>query len=526
MNQSPAQHARAVRGPAVHGTRRRFRRRRVVAAAMAVAAIALPGGALTSASASEDRVLRVVLASEPSTFDVVDDSFANGRVYKAILERLVVADDATGVPSGDGLLTGWERLSPTEWVFTVREGVTFHDGQVFDATAAAYSINQYRNHPTPNPLFGRVTEASATEEGDLYVSTSAPSPEMPALLSYTYAVPNAYDAVAGLDEFNEHPIGTGPFSFVSRSHGANVVVEAYSDYWRGTPHVAGIEFSFSPEASSRGALVETGDADLALDMPFTILDQYEGNDSVEVVTTPSSQRFVFGFDTTTGPFADIALRRAAQLAIDRQSLVDNVYGGSDNAAPLDFVFGGIGFAEPLPAPWLRFDQAEAEAILAGYESSPEITLSFVVGANPNDQEVGEAIAGMLEAVGFSVTRDPLTSERFSERINPGGGLQAYIMKTSAVFPSPWSLISQYVTAESSHRLCVTPDHDAAHEAALVASDEEQQQAYWNLEELFVGTNACMFPLFSYNGSYLLSVDIGVFVPPYIGHPDYFPITFE
>ncbi len=122
---------------------------RTTAAAGGALAVLLTSacGIGSSTEAAGDSTLRVVVQAEPTSLSPTYSFFGDARVWGGIFDTLVGYDRQTLAVNDEGLLPTWEQTGPTEWLFDVREGVTFHDGETFDAAAAAFTINELRDDP-------------------------------------------------------------------------------------------------------------------------------------------------------------------------------------------------------------------------------------------------------------------------------------------------------------------------------------------------------------------------------------------
>ena len=208
----------------------------VVASAVALAGCAGYGGSQGGTS----NVLRVVGQNEPVSINPIYSSTSDVKSWGPMYDALVGTDRASTEPNQDGLLYDWSRPTPTTWLFKVREGVTFHNGEPFDAAAAAFTISQEVNDP--KAILGgnfRPVESAAPQGADLLVTTNVPYPALPSMLAITMAVaPGAYQAAGG-DAFAQNPVGTGPFRFESYTRGGALRMVANEGYWRGAPRLGG-----------------------------------------------------------------------------------------------------------------------------------------------------------------------------------------------------------------------------------------------------------------------------------------------
>lgn len=267
--------------------------------------------------------LRVVLPEEPPTLEPCDASLtATGRVTRAnITEALTEREPSTGQLE-QALATKWTRTSATSWTFTLREGVTFHDGTPFTAEAAAFSIKRATDSDIDCNVDGYIftdSEVTATPVDDttLEVKTAKPDPILPLRLSFVEIVPTNTNPSARVRE----PVGTGPYRVDEWSQGRFLRLKRYPGYWGKAPEYAAAKYVWRAEGSVRAAMVTNDEADVAIGLAP---EDGAGDRAVEFATNEVS---FLRMDADRPPLDDIRIRRAINYAIDREGLVTAVFAG-------------------------------------------------------------------------------------------------------------------------------------------------------------------------------------------------------
>jgi peptide/nickel transport system substrate-binding protein len=362
------------------------------------------------AKASSDKVLRIAYFSHDlSGIDPLANAFDpdSYSVISQIFDSLLAHDlDGNLLPA---LATDWRREAPTKWIFTLRKGVKFHNGEIFDAEAVKFSLDTYldpTNHLYNGFVLRMIKSITVINPYELAIETYAPDGMLLSRLSSISPIfPPKTLREKGLEAFHKHPIGTGPFQFESWTHGKEVTLVANKSYWKtGTPHLDRVRFLILPEKQWASAL-EKDQVDL--------VPQLKGNLTRRVVVNSHGKvRIVkrtalvanLGMIKLEGPLADLKVRKAINYALDRNAMVK--YADFGNAIPSASLgkIGEIGQNPDLqPYP---YDPAQARALLASSSSPLPIKLKLL--ASDGSGSVAKIMKTNLKAVGIDLKID-LTS---------------------------------------------------------------------------------------------------------------------
>jgi peptide/nickel transport system substrate-binding protein len=361
----------------------------------------LVGLGLGSAQA-QDKNVTIVLSEEPDIIDPCEASRSNvGRIVKQN-----VTETFTEIDPDDGSITprlaeSWEQVDDTTWRFKLKEGVTFHDGEPFNAETAATSIKRTLNPAIDCEIrlkfFGGVElTPTAVDEHTLEVKTGEPLPILPTMLgTMTVTSPNTPP-----DERTREPIGTGPYSFVSWTPGQEVVLERFEDYWGEQPEVERATYVWRTESSVRAGMVATGEADIAPN-----ISEFDATDPDLDFSYFNSETTALRIDLTKPPLDDVRIRKALNLAIDREAMIGTIL-PKDVAPATQLVVPSIAGHNPDLEIW-HYDPEQAKALVeearaAGTPVDDEITLLGRIEIYPNATESMEAILAMYQALGLNV----------------------------------------------------------------------------------------------------------------------------
>ncbi|PPA70637.1 ABC transporter substrate-binding protein [Jeotgalibacillus proteolyticus] len=349
------------------------------------------------------------------------------KVTKNVFETLIeFGKEDTEV--NPGLAAEWDVSEDgLTYTFTLQEGVTFHDGEAFNADAVVYNFERWASGTEDKFYYyksmfggfgddeGHVIE-SVTATDDMTVEIKLKRPQAPflknlAMSPFGIASPKALDEM-GDDEFNENPVGTGPFKFVEWRRNERIVLEKFEDYWQeGLPKLNQVIFRSIPENSARLNALTSGEIDLADGVNPSDSAQVEGNDNLQLFERPSMNVGYLGLTTTREPFDDPKVRQAMNHAINRQAIVDAFFEGRAEVAknPIPPVIAG--YNDDIEGYEYDVDRAKELLEEAGLGDGFEMDLWAMPVPRPympDGQKVAEAIQNDLAAVG--ITANIVTNE--------------------------------------------------------------------------------------------------------------------
>ena len=261
---------------------------------------------------------------DPAISELNNDSFYTGQIY----EGLTVADTEWGVHPV--LAEEWEsNEDATEWTFTLRQGVTFHDGTPFTAQDAAYSIGRLLDEDVASPLFSRLEPSldpdgiSASDDATLVLTLKRPDSLIPLALSARHAM-IVKDGTADFSVANA--IGTGPFKVKSFRPGQSWEVERNTSYWeQGLPYLDGIRGVVIGEQSTKVQSVVSGEAHIADPINYSAASTVTGN--AELLEFSGATYLLVAMDQTKEPFNDERVVDAIKMAVDREQMLNAVFQG-------------------------------------------------------------------------------------------------------------------------------------------------------------------------------------------------------
>ena len=455
-------------------------------------------GLLFLGTASGQETFRIAIGVDADSLDPVQGTTTTvDNIVDYMAETLIGIDETGGlVPQ---LATEWS-MSDDGLAFdvTLREGALFHDGTPVDAEAVRWNFERLRDPEVNVPRRGPYTyieEVEVLSDLELRLHLVEPFPALDGALTQTTAAilsPASVDAEGNSYENITRPVGSGPYTFTSRSFGERIEVARFDDYWGELPYYERVIFQIVPEATTRESLLLSGQVDMILLPPTPDIPALEANPSVEVVMGPSNRTIFIVINTTQPLLDDERVRQALNYAVDKEAIIDGILFGA--AVPMDapmadslFGYSSIGMYE--------YDPERARELLAEAGVEPgELVLDFMAptGRYVQDFPAAQAIANYLADVGVQAnvrTMDwptyiatmTMPPEENETNLHMLGWAPAFLdasQQMQQFHPSqhpPAGLATSFYYNEESERLM--------DEAASETDPEERQRLYAEVSQL-------------------------------------------
>ncbi|MGW6563838.1 ABC transporter substrate-binding protein [Streptomyces sp. NPDC054975] len=433
----------------------------------------------TEAKGSDGARVRVAMMQPPRSglSPLSDDAFKLSRWSTA--ETLVRLDrDGNAVPA---LATTWKQSDRT-WTFTLRDGVTFHDGTPLTAESVVKSLTVAAGaSPKPRILDGVDLTARATGPRTVTVTTAAADPLVPQRLSSPQLSILAAKAYRG-KTVSPVGAGTGPFELVTVNGTASATLNRYDAYWGGRAKASGIDVKFVPDGTARAAALRSGEADVVEAVPVS---QAALLDRKLITEVPMPRTNTLYLNTGSGPFKDPALRAAAREAIDAGQIVTGVYEGRADVAQ-----GLLGPA----LPWAGKLRGKAAHPAAGVPKGARITIGTFTD-RAELPEVAQVLQQQLQAAGFTVTLDVREYANI-EADALAGKFDAFVLSRATVLDSgdPAAYLYSDFAGEGSFNLSQLADpavDRALVLAAQTATGDARRRAVMTAEAAVLATDAAV-----------------------------------
>lgn len=430
--------------------------------------------------------LRWAMAGDPTTLHPHQYGAQNDRQILAQIYDTMLVHDRETYEVEPSIITEWSVAEDgLSYTLTVREGVTFHDGRALTAEDVRWSIEQSMvEEASRTASLLTAIESIDIEGDDVVLNLNAPDRYIPQALVDVYVSPDDEDI-----DYNDAPIGTGPFQFVEWQRNQRVVLEAFDDYWQeGLPYLDGVVIESVPEDSTRVSRLLNDEVDLVEVVPFA---QYEALDAagIELVTPPgglSTGYYDLRLNTREEPWSDPAVRQALSYAIDREAIAQALLGFMTPTA--NPVFESLDEYFDPDAPTYEHDPDRARQLLssAGHDGGVEGGTLFVhPDLGIEYSIVAELIQDQAATVGIDIELENMDVATWVERVFNENefdvGLSSMIPKPDEydLIAHTWSKITGQATGWAEQ----SPEFFDLLAEARTFEDEAYVEAIRDLQEL-------------------------------------------
>ncbi|CAH2406137.1 ABC transporter substrate-binding protein [Mesorhizobium escarrei] len=355
----------------------------------------------------------LIVATTNDTPDLDIQKYTSSSQHNALLpifDGLVEKDwtaDADFPPIVPGLATSWSASADGKtYTFKLREGVKFHDGTPFNAEAANFNFQRMTNkeHPYYDQQAGSAAlgvlkglkGSMVVDEYTFQIELSEPNAglieALASLPNYYIMSPAAFEKY-GKDAIGQNAVGTGPFKLVEWVRGQRTVMARNDDYWGKKPYVDQMVYRPIIEPAARAAALKAGEVQIAWDLPVDQVESFKSDTKYNVYLRGIPATKVIECWQASGPFSDKRVRKAVNMAIDRDTLANVILKGTAVPATQIYGIGSASYDPSLPV-FEKYDPEAATALLA--ETSFPDGFNFFIITSPEN----EPVAGALQAYEF------------------------------------------------------------------------------------------------------------------------------
>lgn len=425
--------------------------------------------------------LVVGLLAEPDGMDNLIDEGGTDLTIPNVFEPLVrYTVDGDLEPVLAAALPEQSAEDPLRWRVSLREGVTFTNGEPFDAEAVAANVERLLTDPEVQAEAALVAELASLESVEVIddytveLVTNRPDPELDRRLTIFRIGPPVAMAEEG---FRRNPVGTGPYMLESWERGTGYTLVANPEYWGEAPAIGTVRIRFIPEESTRIAALESGEIQLAQAIPPD-----QAARAPQVLRSPGIVQSMILRLTTEGddpgPMADPNFRRALNYGVNKQAIVDAIFDGAYQVSQCQV--GGentTGYNPQLEG--YDYDPDRARELLGQVDISDGYTITLAMsqaGSSPREREVMQAVQSDLQTLGLNIEVPQLDATAYGDAIRQVGNLPDGLLLTpDDSWGSVQRTIENYYHSDGAFS-SLAPDHpefNSLIDESTTATDTEQ-----------------------------------------------------
>ncbi|WP_241593145.1 glutathione ABC transporter substrate-binding protein GsiB [Rosenbergiella epipactidis] len=377
------------------------------------------------------------------------------------------------------------------YTLTLRPNVTFQDGTPFDAQAVKVNLDRASNpdsHLKRYNLFNDIAKTEAVDAHTVKITLKKPFSAFINTLAHPSAVMISPTALQKYGkQIGFHPVGTGPYQFVSWNQTDAMTVKKWPNYWqKGLPKLDSIVWRPVADNNTRAAMLQTGEADFAYPIPYEQAPRLKANSKLEVVSWPSIMQRYISLNVTQKPFDNPKVREALNYAINREALAKVAFAGYATPAT-GIVPPAIADAQHYPA--IPYDPAKARQLLkeAGYPQGFQTTL-WSSHNHSTAQKVLQFTQQQLAMVGIKAQVTAMDAGQRAAQVEDKGQKESgvrmfYTGWTASTGEANWALTPLFATSSWPPAIFNTafysnPQVDKDLADALNATDATKKNAFY------------------------------------------------
>lgn len=408
---------------------------------------------------------------------------ASLKAYHMVYDALLKRDSLTGEIT-PCLAERYEQVEDTKWVFSLREGVKFHNGDTLTADDVKFSLDRARQSARNAAILEMIEEVNVLDELTVEIVLSRPSTPFLARMCRVAASIISPKAVGTDGSFT--PIGTGPYKLDQWVTGERIVYERNDDYFLGAPLTKTIVTRFIPEDSARVIALEIGEVDVAEALSAIDAGKVSGNPDLTLVQAAGSGVEYVGFNCSRAPFDNIKVRQALTHAVNKEELIEAVLNGDGIVAKTPVGPGVAYFYDGMEGFDYNPEQAKALLTEAGYPDG--FTMSILV-KGAQQQLSAQVLQSQFADIGVKLEIDFMENTAFFDALNRGDFESAMITRNNTTGDPADSLdffYSPNIGAAGNRWRYINPRFDELFETGEVEADTTKRAAiYKEAQEILV-----------------------------------------
>lgn len=415
-----------------------------LAGLLAVSAAACGGSAASSSQASgpvgkpqQGGTLTIGVQSQPlSGLDPIMAQAFNAKVMASQFYEGLLSLGPKGQLE-PALATSWKEVSPLEYIFTLRKNVKFHNGDVVNAADVVYSLERIVN-PKQNSPYGTLYElksVTATGPDSVEIKLTAPQPSLLSLLAQPWSggiVDKAWTQTKSRNDLMTEENGTGPFKLDSFQPGSQISTARFAQYWdQPEPYLDAVDYRVIPDESTLVQAMESGSVDMGQVSLPSDMETLKGR-GIDVGPTYQIGTEWMALNTLTGPLANLKVREALSLGLNREQLIQIASQGTGVLASSIPPVDPNGCQMSPSSPYYSYNPTKAKQLLA--ESGlKNVTLKLQIqSAATESLQTVQLMKQQLSAIGITLNIDTVPFNTLVNNLESGNWGSDMLTLTSAL----------------------------------------------------------------------------------------------
>jgi peptide/nickel transport system substrate-binding protein len=471
---------------------------------------------MTGGEAMADKASDTLKAAFTKELESVDSYFNSARegviLQRSIWDGLIYLNQETGEYEGN-LATSWKWVDDTTLEFKLREGVTFHNGEEFDADDVVYTVNF-----VADPANGVVTqrnvnwmkEATKVDKYTVRIVTNGPFPAALEYLAGPVSIyPNEYYAEVGPQGMGLKPVGTGPYQVESVEPGKHFVLKKFDGYRngpKGKAMIGTVDIRTIPDVNTQLAELFSGGLDFIWGVPADQAEKLAATERFNVVNESTMRVGYLELDAAgrsgaDNPMTKLAVRQAINHAIDRQAIVDNLLKGKSKIVNAACFSSQFGCEQDVAAYDYAPEKAKALLAEAGYPDG--FTIDFYAY---RDREYAEAMLAYLAEVGITANLKYLQYSALRD-LRRNGETSMSFQSWGSYSVNDVSAITSEFFKHGAEDFARDDEVKAWLDTADTSNDPAVRKENYSKALKKIADHAYWVPLFSYNSNYVSSKEL-------------------
>lgn len=432
----------------------------------------VPGGSVVYGMTQDLASLDPHVDTDAGTRDVVFNLYeglvkptSDGGFIPAVASDYIISDDAK------------------TYTFTLRDGITFHDGTPVTIEDVKYSIDRYAEIQGESSAFSSLVDSvEVQDDKTLVVNLKESYSEFLPMMTIAI-IPQSNEDPAG------NPISTGPFKYVSYTPGQNLELEKYDGYWQeGVPSLDSVEFKFIADVDTAFVELQAGTIDI---LKYLTAAQAETlGDDYNIVQGSMNLVHAMYLNSAYEPLSKTEVRQALCYAVDRDAINNFIFGGKSHLIGSHMIPAMSKYYEPEAETVYSYDPEKAKELLAdaGYADGFDLEIT-VPSSYSQHVDSAQIIADELSQVGINVTLNQVEWSTWLQDVYKGGNFQATVIGFDGTLaPSDW--LKKYVTDDAKNFMHYSnTEYDDVFNTAYTTVDDDVKVENYKKAQMILAEDA-------------------------------------